>query len=112
MDGTKQNGETKMTRLNMQDVKEITSTLKALSNLTRFKIVCSLNESPKTWTQLIFGFGLNPKALRDYLRILRSARIVKIHHPTGYELTDKGKFLLIKLSEYAKVFAKCEVKQK
>lgn len=65
--------------------------MKALANETRLNIVNSLNNKPKTWTELLFELKVNPKSLRDHLAYLRRSGLVKKSEPHGFELTEAGR---------------------
>ena len=75
---------------NRQDL-SLAKVFKALSNESRLNLVFSLNESSKTWTELLFELKINPKSLRDYLAILQETQMVKKSKPVGFELTSIGK---------------------
>ena len=68
--------------------------MKALANETRLSILYSLNEKPKTWTDLLFELQINPKSLRDHLAFLRKSGLVKRSDPEGFELTEAAEAFL------------------
>ena len=70
-----------------------------LGSESRLKILLSLREGRKTWTELMFEHRMNPKVLRDTLRTLMSAGFVKKARPFGFELTVVGSSVLRLLLE-------------
>ena len=70
-----------------------------LGSEARLKILLSLDEGPKTWTELMFEHRMNPKVLRDALRALTQAGLVKKAKPFGFELTVAGSSILRLLLE-------------
>jgi DNA-binding transcriptional ArsR family regulator len=72
-------------------VNAYTLMMKALANETRLSILHSLNQKPKTWTELLFELKINPKSLRDHLAYLRKSGLVKRSEPEGFEPTDAAK---------------------
>jgi len=64
---------------------------RALANETRLNLLYSLYKKPKTWTELIFEFQINPKSLRDHLNFLIKSGLVKKGKIVGFELTDPAK---------------------
>lgn len=89
--------------------------MKALANETRLSILHSLNEKPKTWTELLFELRINPKSLRDHLAYLRKSGLVRRSEPEGFELTEVAKaFIELSLEDIistAKQAAKIVKKQ-
>lgn len=81
-------------------VNAYTLMMKALANETRLSILHSLNEKPKTWTNLLFELKINPKSLRDHLAYLRKSGLVRKSDPEGFELTEAARaFLELSLEE-------------
>jgi len=70
-----------------------------LGSESRLKVLLSLREGRKTWTELMFEHKMNPKILRDTLRALMSAGFVKKARPFGFELTVVGSSVLRLLLE-------------
>lgn len=68
-------------------VNAYTLMMKALASETRLSILHSLDEKPKTWTELLFELRINPKSLRDHLAYLRKSGLVRRSDPDGFELT-------------------------
>lgn len=65
---------------------------RALANETRLNLLYSLYKKPKTWTELIFEFQINPKSLRDHLDFLiKSGLVKKRAGAVGFELTEPAK---------------------
>jgi len=64
---------------------------RALANETRLNLLYSLYKKPKTWTELIFEFQINPKSLRDHLNFLIKSGLVKKRKTAGFELTEPAK---------------------
>lgn len=77
--------------------KKYVAVLKAFANGTRLHIIQQLLEKPRTWTQLMFELKLNPKSLRDHLKILQDTGIVTVNKPHGYKMTEVGKELILKI---------------
>ena len=96
-------------------VNAYTLMMKALANETRLSILHSLNEKPKTWTELLFELRINPKSLRDHLAYLRKSGLVRRSEPEGFELTEVAKaFIELSLEDIistAKQAAKIVKKQ-
>lgn len=61
---------------------------RALANETRLNLLYSLYKKPKTWSELIFEFKINPKSLRDHLNFLIESGLVRKKKGVGFELTD------------------------
>jgi len=70
-----------------------------LGSESRLRILLSLREGRKTWTELMFEHRMNPKVLRDTLRTLMGAGFVKKARPFGFELTVVGSSVLRLLLE-------------
>ena len=70
-----------------------------LGSEARLKVLLSLREGRKTWTELMFEHKMNPKVLRDALRSLSNAGLVKKAKPFGFELTAAGSSILELLLE-------------
>ena len=70
-----------------------------LGSESRLKVLLSLREGRKTWTELMFEHRMNPKVLRDTLRALINAGFVKKARPFGFELTVVGSSVLRLLLE-------------
>ncbi len=70
-----------------------------LGSEARLKVLLSLAEGRKTWTELMFEHKMNPKVLRDALRTLRDAGLVKKAKPFGFELTVVGSSVIRLLLE-------------
>ena len=96
-------------------VNAYTLMMKALANETRLSILHSLDEKPKTWTELLFELKVNPKSLRDHLAYLRKSGLVRRSEPEGFELTEAAKaFIELSLEDImstAKQAAKIVKKQ-
>jgi len=70
-----------------------------LGSEARLKVMLSLAEGRKTWTEIMFEHRMNPKVLRDALRKLMDAGLVKKAKPFGFELTVTGSSLFKALIE-------------
>jgi predicted transcriptional regulator len=76
------------------DANAVAIMMGALANETRLRILYSLYQRPKTWTELMFELKLNPKSLRDNLLYLRNSHLVQKRKPKGFELTEAGKAVM------------------
>lgn len=70
-----------------------------LGSEARLKVLLSLAEGRKTWTEIMFEHRMNPKVLRDALKKLMDAGLVKKARPFGFELTVTGSSLFKALIE-------------
>jgi len=80
-------------------LKVVAKIFDVLGSESRLKILLSLREGRKTWTELMFEHRMNPKVLRDALRTLMNAGLVKKARPFGFELTVVGSSVLRLLLE-------------
>lgn len=64
--------------------------MKMMSNKNRLRLLYSLREKPKTWTELMFQLQMNPKTLQHHLNYLRVNKMVKENKPHGFRLTEAG----------------------
>lgn len=72
----------------------VSTAMKMLSNQNRLRILNSLHERPKTWTELMFELRMNPKTLQHHLSCLRENKLVSQNKPHGFKLTEYGKSLI------------------
>jgi len=70
-----------------------------LGSEARLKVLLSLAEGRKTWTEIMFEHKMNPKVLRDALKKLMDAGLVKKAKPFGFELTVTGSSIFKALIE-------------
>ena len=76
------------------DANAVAIMMRTLANETRLRILYSLYQRSKTWTEIMFELKLNPKSLRDNLLYLRKSSLVQRKKPKGFELTEAGKAVM------------------
>ncbi|MDT7891400.1 MAG: ArsR family transcriptional regulator [Thermoproteota archaeon] len=77
----------------MDEDKKAAEVFQALASEVRIRIVKSLKEGPKTWSELMFSLKVNPKILDESLKRLIKAGVV-IKDGNKYRLTDLGDYVL------------------
>ncbi len=76
-----------------ENVKEAAEVFGALASEVRLKIIMSLKDGPKTWSELMFGLQVNPKILDESLKKLLKAGVI-VKEGNKYRLTGLGDYIL------------------
>lgn len=81
--------------LDEKSITAIVATMRMLSNENRLRILNSLHEGAKTWTQLEKKLDINPKSLKHHLDFLKEHNVVTEDKRLGYKLTDAGEAFMV-----------------
>lgn len=77
----------------MGEEKEAAEVFYAVASEVRIRIIKTLQEGPKTWSELMFTLKVNPKILDESLKKLIKAGVV-VKEKNRYRLTELGDYIL------------------